>query len=118
MLIRLKFLQASLRVRRAATGIVKSYQSQFNTSQIFISSKDIPVYWAHISVIDAELICLNDLLKLSSWKYVITTAGSELPIHSHKKIRADLEAADDQGDLDTCEVKDKHTSIFKGPFIN
>ena len=85
-----------MRVRRAATGIVKSYQTQFNTSQIFLSSSNIPVYWAHISVIDAELICISDLLKLSRWKYVVTTAGSELPIHSHRKIRADLEATDGQ----------------------
>ena len=85
-----------MRVRRAASGIVKSYQTQFNTSQIFLSSSNIPLYWAHISVIDAELICISDLLKLSRWKYVVTTAGSELPIHSHRKIRADLEATDGQ----------------------
>ena len=36
---------------------------------------------------------MSDLLKMSSWKYVVTTAGSELPIHSHRKLRGDLEAA-------------------------
>ena len=69
------------------TGIVQSYQTQFNTSQIFLSSTNIPVHWAHISVIDAELICMSELLKLPNWKYVITTAGSELPIRSHHKLR-------------------------------
>ena len=75
----------------ATEGIIKSYQQNFNTSRIFLSSKSIPVFWAHISVIEAEMICLNDLLNHSDWQYVLTTAGSELPILPHAKLRSELE---------------------------
>ena len=79
-------------------NLVNIYRKQFNTSRIFISSNNIPVFWAHISVVDAELICLNDLLKYpgSNWKFVLNIAGTELPIMTHKAIRSQLEANKDR----------------------
>ena len=45
------------------SGIIESYQRKFDTNKIFLSSQQIVVYWAHITVIKAELICFEDLLE-------------------------------------------------------
>ncbi len=38
------------------------------------------IYWGHISLLDADMRCLELLLeKNSEWKYYINLAGSELP---------------------------------------
>ena len=46
--------------------------------------------WIKTNLVNLKTL---ELLKLPNWKYVITTAGSELPIRSHRKLREDLKAA-------------------------
>ena len=52
---------------------------QFPGSYISKSSKNTEVYWGHSSVLEAELLCLKDLLHNNkSWHYAIDMAGSEV----------------------------------------
>lgn len=84
--------QASEKVQKSVFQIIDNYQKKFKTNKIFLSSKQINVYWAHVTVVKAELICFEDLLVFpqANWKYIITTAGSELPNYSHKMLRSDI----------------------------
>ena len=99
-------------MKKAVKGLVQSYQNQFNSSRIFLSSSQIAVYWAHVSVIDAEMICFNDLLAFSDWKYVVTVAGTELPNHSHKMLRAELEVIKEHDVLVSLPMPYRHYERF------
>ena len=53
----------------------------FPQSTIFIASNSVPVYWAHMSVLDADLICLRQLLRADpDWKMWFNPASTELPL--------------------------------------
>ena len=52
---------------------------QFPGSYISQSSENTEVYWGHYSILEAELLCLQDLLHNNkSWQYAIDLAGSEV----------------------------------------
>ena len=84
--------QASEKVQKSVFQLIDTYQKKFKTNKVFLSSKQINIYWAHVTVVKAELICFEDLLEFpqANWKYIITTAGSELPNYSHKMLRSDI----------------------------
>ena len=54
---------------------------QFPDSYISHSSNNTEVYWAHSSILEAELLCLQDLLHNNkSWQYAIDLTGSEVEV--------------------------------------
>ena len=54
---------------------------QFPGSYISQSSQNTAVYWGHSSVLEAELLCLQDLLHNNkSWQYAIDLTGSEVEV--------------------------------------
>ena len=54
-------------------------RSKYPDSYIYQSSKSTEVYWGHSSIVEAELLCLSDLLNNNrSWHYAINLAGSEM----------------------------------------
>jgi len=59
--------------------LLSCYQSRYPNTFISLSSRSIPVYWGHYSIVEAELICLRDLLQAdTSWRYAVNLAGSEM----------------------------------------
>ncbi len=47
---------------------------------MWIAPNATEVYWAHISLLEADLKCLELLLdKDKDWQYYLNLAGSELP---------------------------------------
>lgn len=72
------------------------------------------VYWAHITVVEAELICLDDLFNFpgADWKYVLNLAGTELPNYSHQKLRSELESSAGQDILMSFPVPPEHYERF------
>ena len=64
---------------------------QYPRSYIYQSSESTEVYWGHSSILEAELLCLSDLLNNNrSWHYAINLAGSEMMSISNKKLVARL----------------------------
>ena len=66
-------------------------------SNVHIASKLIPVRWGDHSLMDAQMICLKDLLELrerqsnqSKWKYVVNLCGKELPLATNHEIVSQL----------------------------
>ena len=62
-------------------------------SSVQVASKLIPVRWGEHSIMDAQMICLKDLLdsrqqqsEQSKWKYVINLCGKELPLATNHVI--------------------------------
>ena len=55
---------------------------------VFVVSRPISVYYAHHSIMDAQLNCMDDLMKRpkSSWKYVINLCGREVPLKTNREI--------------------------------
>ena len=54
---------------------------QFPGSYISQSTNNTEVYWGHSSVLEADLLCLQDLLHNNkSWQYAIALAGSEVEV--------------------------------------
>ena len=57
-------------------------------SNVFVASKLESVYYAHHTIVDAQLNCMQDLLKFdpSRWKYTINLCGRELPLITNREI--------------------------------
>ncbi|KAJ8310511.1 hypothetical protein KUTeg_012376 [Tegillarca granosa] len=50
---------------------------------VFLSSRSIYVVWGKISVLEADLICMEDLWKYKKWKYLINLTGQEFPLRTN-----------------------------------
>ncbi|XP_064616263.1 N-acetyllactosaminide beta-1,6-N-acetylglucosaminyl-transferase-like [Liolophura sinensis] len=66
---------------------------------VFISSKTINVQWGKFSVLEAELICMEDLLKRPRWKYFINLTGQEFPLKTNWEIVRILKAYNGANDI-------------------
>ena len=55
---------------------------------VFVASKRTKVYYAHYSILEAQLNCMEDLIKYnkSRWKYAINLVGRELPLKTNREI--------------------------------
>ena len=57
-------------------------------SNVFIASKLEKVYYRHHSIMDAQLNCMQDLMRFkpSRWRYAINLCGRELPLKTNREI--------------------------------
>ena len=75
-------------------------------SNVFVASKLESVYHGHHSIFDAQLNCMQDLLKFetSRWKYVINLCGRELPLMTNREIVQSLMKLNGSSAIDSFEV--------------
>lgn len=62
---------------------------------VIIPSKLASIVWGHFSVLEAQMNCMTDLLKLRAkqehkWKYLLNICGKELPLVTNREIVAHL----------------------------
>ena len=64
---------------------------------IHVASKLLEVKWGHKSIIQSQMQCYSDLLKIREkqaeeqrWKYVVNLCGKELPLNSNHEIVSHL----------------------------
>jgi len=57
--------------------IVSCYKQHFKVDSIFLAKNAHPVHWGHISILNADLACMEQLLGRPGWKTMINLAGSE-----------------------------------------
>jgi len=63
--------------RSAVHGITRCFHN------VFISSRTVDVHWGGDSVLESELICIEDLWnKFADWKYFINLTGQEFPLQT------------------------------------
>lgn len=55
---------------------------------VFVVSNPLRVYYAHHSIMDAQLKCMDALMKYPAtrWKYVINLCGREVPLKTNREI--------------------------------
>ena len=71
--------KASDSMLQAMKGIVSCFPN------VFIASRSERVFWGHISILNAEVSCLTDLMKYQ-WKYYINLSGQMFPLQSNRNL--------------------------------
>lgn len=66
---------------------------------VFIASRLDQVFWGHMSIILAEMTCLNDLLQFP-WKYYINLSGEMFPAHTNSELVQILKLFDGANDIE------------------
>lgn len=90
---------------------------------VFIASKLERVIYAHHTIMDAQLNCMQDLLSYEErrWKYVLTLCGTELPLKTNRQIVASLKQLKGgtgiaTHDLDEEDMKRFNKKVEVGPY--
>lgn len=65
----------------------------------FVASRLENVRWGHISIVLAEMHCLEDLMKYK-WKYFINLSGQMFPTHSNRELVKILQLYDGANDIE------------------
>ncbi|CAC5403519.1 GCNT1 [Mytilus coruscus] len=81
-------------VRRKA---LESIASCFDN--VFMSSKSYDVRWGKITVLQADIICMQDLLRYKKWKYFINLTGQDFPLKTNLEIVKILKAYNGANDV-------------------
>ena len=67
------------------TDGLRQFTKCFNN--IFISTKQVRVVYGSVSILDAHLSCLKDLVNVTvDWRYVITLNSPEIPLVTNKEM--------------------------------
>ena len=53
---------------------------------VFIASRSVDVEWGSFSLLEADLICMQDLWHNKNWKYFINLTGQEFPLKTNLDI--------------------------------
>ena len=75
--------------KRQGEDFIKPFQQLSNClNNVILASTILQVYYAHHSLLDAQLQCLSDLQRhnTTKWKYAINVSGRELPLLSNREI--------------------------------
>ena len=81
--------------RRAVQGITDCFDN------VFMASRSIDVRWGGYSVLEPELVCMQDLLKFGKWKYFINLTGQEFPLQTMWDIVKILKAYNGANNMET-----------------
>jgi len=53
---------------------------------VFIAGNSVDVSWGHITVVEAQFICIEELLKSPvKWKYYMSLVGQDFPLSRNKQ---------------------------------
>nr|KAG5699102.1 hypothetical protein BaRGS_017785 [Batillaria attramentaria] len=53
---------------------------------VFLSSRSVDVRWGKFSVLEPELVCMQDLWNYTHWKYFINLTGQEFPLKTNYEL--------------------------------
>ena len=80
-------LKADFRFYRLIYKLAQCYNSHFKTNNVFLTDDRISVYWAHWTMVQADLNCMRDLLgRNSDWKFYMNLAGTEYPLKTNAEM--------------------------------
>ena len=56
-------------------------------SNVIIAANSVDVVWGHITLVEAQFSCMEELLKSPvKWKYYISLVGQDFPLYDNKQI--------------------------------
>ena len=68
---------------------------------VFMSTRRVSVSWGNFEVLEADLICMEELLQRSkSWKYFINPTGQELPLRTNYELVKIFKAYNGANDIE------------------
>ena len=74
-------LKATFKFYLLVEKLAKCYNSHYGTKNVFLTDDRVSVYWAHWTMVQADLNCMRDLLRRNmSWKWFMNLAGTEYPL--------------------------------------
>lgn len=86
---------------------------------VFVAGKRYDVRWGTMTVLEPELLCMEELLnKSSSWKYFINLTGQEFPLKTNYELVEILRAYDGANDIEATiknANKDRWSNAGKPP---
>ena len=73
---------------------------------VFIAANSVDVTWGHISVVQAQFSCMEELLKSPSvkWKYYISLVGQDFPLYDNKQIVQALQGLNNTNSIQSSPV--------------
>ena len=78
-------------VKKAFHSLIDCYRTHFPDTTIFMYPHPAEVYWAHYSLLNADLRCLEGLYHSNDkWDYYANLAGTELPVTSVENLAEKL----------------------------
>nr|KAG5699092.1 hypothetical protein BaRGS_017775 [Batillaria attramentaria] len=66
---------------------------------VFLSSRSVDVRWGRFSVLEPELVCMQDLWNYTHWKYFINLTGQEFPLKTNYELVKILTAYNGANDV-------------------
>ena len=73
--------------RSTVANMMECYRTKFPGSYIYPATMSYDVYWGHFSIVEAELICMSDLLTNGrNWSYALDMAGSEVMLATNLEL--------------------------------
>lgn len=69
-------------------------------TNVFVVSKRIDVQWAWFSVLEPELLCMEELWRFPDWKYFLTLTGQEFPLKTNFELVKIFKTYDGANDLE------------------
>ena len=68
-------------LRKAIQAIIRCLPN------VFIAANSVDVIWGHITVIQAQFSCMEELLKSQvKWKFYISLVGQDFPLYDNKQV--------------------------------
>ncbi|BFZ13715.1 hypothetical protein BsWGS_16754 [Bradybaena similaris] len=68
---------------------------------VFLVDKRIDIVWGEYSVLEADLLCMEDLWTFPNWKYLFTMTGQEFPLKTNHELVKILTAYKGANDVNT-----------------
>jgi hypothetical protein len=87
--------------KKAPSGVQKVIKKLTQCfPNVFVASKLEHVFWATMSVLQADLNCMEDLLRFKKWRYFINLTGQEMPLRSNRELVRILKAYDGANEVE------------------
>ena len=80
-------LKSSFKFYLLVEKLAECYNSHFATNNVFLTEDRVSVYWAHWTMVQADLNCMRDLLnRNNTWKWYMNLAGTEYPLMTNSQM--------------------------------
>ena len=85
---------------------------------VFIAANSVDVTWGHISVVQAQFSCMEELLKSQvKWKYYISLVGQDFPLYDNKQIVKALQGLNNTNNIASFPMMDKSEPSLRTKFV-
>ena len=85
---------------------------------VFIAANSVDVTWGHISVVQAQFSCMEELLKSQvKWKYYISLVGQDFPLYDNKQIVKALQGLNNTNNIASFPMMDKSEFSLRTKFV-